>query len=72
MKKYSYPELDLHIGEHDKLRKKVLAYQEDLNNGKKVIQVKELAGFLTDWIKDHILKTDKNYESFFKKNNILG
>jgi hemerythrin len=28
--------------------------------------------FLTDWIKDHILKTDKNYESFFKKNNILG
>jgi hemerythrin len=72
MKKYSYPELDLHIDEHDKLRKKVLAYQEDLNNGKKVIQVKELADFLTDWIKDHVLKTDKNYESFFKKSNILG
>ena len=39
MKKYSFPELSLHIIEHAKLRKKVLAYQQDLNTGKKVIQV---------------------------------
>lgn len=67
MKKYSYPELSLHVSEHNKLREKVFKYQEDLNAGKKVIQVRELTDFLTDWIKNHILKTDKNYVSFFKK-----
>ena len=71
MKKYSFPELSLHIIEHDKLRKKVLAYQQDLNTGKKVIQVKEVIDFLADWVKNHILKTDKKYGSLSKKVGVI-
>jgi len=71
MKKYSFPELSLHISEHDKLRKKVLAFQQDLNIGKKVIQIREVSDFLADWVKNHILKTDKKYESFFIKIGVI-
>lgn len=64
-KKYGYPEYENHRKIHKKLVAQVLDYQKDFTTGKATITM-DLMDFLTDWLKDHILKTDKAYVPFLK------
>lgn len=64
-KKYGYPEYENHRKIHEKLVAQVLGYQKDFTTGKATITM-DLMDFLTQWLKDHILKTDKAYVPFLK------
>jgi hemerythrin len=63
--KYQYPEFLRHKAEHDMLRTKAKKLSADFTSGKISIMVETL-NFLRDWISNHILKSDKKYEEFFR------
>ena len=69
MKEHGYPGLELHAEEHDELKEKVLAFQEEFNSGKVMISV-QIMQFLKDWILSHIMFTDKQYTEFFNEKGL--
>ncbi len=66
LKRYDYSEYDAHKKAHKDLVEKVLAFQEDFKNGKSTVTL-DLMNFLTDWLKNHIMKTDMAYAPFLKE-----
>ena len=66
MKLHSYPEFESHKQQHDSFIKKVKELEDRLGQGVTVISY-EITSFLKDWIKNHILNTDKKYSDFFNK-----
>lgn len=64
--KHSYPEYDAHKKIHEDLVAQVVSFQDDLKNGKTTVTL-DLMTFLKDWLKNHILKTDKAYVPFLKE-----
>jgi len=58
--KYAYPETDQHLKVHKELVSKVIGFQDDFNACKATITM-DLMSFLTDWLKNHIMKTDMKY-----------
>ena len=60
--KYHYPETQSHKKIHHDLVASVTALQNDLRSGKAGLSM-DLMNFLTSWLKDHILKTDRAYVS---------
>jgi hemerythrin len=61
---YSYPHALMHKKQHDDLTKKALELKANFDNGKITISI-EVMNFLKDWVKDHILGSDKKYSPFF-------
>lgn len=64
--KYGYPEGPQHKTHHKTLVQQVSAFQAEFNAGKATVTM-ELMDFLTDWLKNHILKTDMAYAPFLKE-----
>jgi hemerythrin-like metal-binding protein len=64
--KYSYPKFSEHKKSHEDLVKKVVEFQNDFNSGKATVTM-ELMDFLSDWLKNHIMKTDMAYVPFLKE-----
>ena len=64
MVKYSYPNYEEHKLEHIIFIEKVMAVEEKIKIGKLIVSF-EITGFLKDWLKNHILHTDKQYSNFF-------
>jgi hemerythrin-like metal-binding protein len=62
---HGYPEKDAHIETHRKLVTKVQEFQHEFKNGKAGLSL-ELMDFLADWLKSHIMKTDRAYTPFFE------
>lgn len=54
-----YEEAQRHHDVHEKMKAKVMAFKSDLESGK--VSVIDLLNFLTDWLKKHIMETDKKY-----------
>jgi hemerythrin len=69
MKKYSYPETEIHIGEHILFKDKINTFITMYETGKKQVTVESFF-FLKDWLNNHILVTDKKYMEFFHKKGI--
>lgn len=65
MVKFAYPDYDKHKLEHDSFVQKVDHFKEEIGAGKRIISA-EILTFLRDWLVNHILKTDKEYQSFFE------
>ncbi|MBF0204363.1 MAG: bacteriohemerythrin, partial [Desulfamplus sp.] len=63
--KHDYPEYKEHKKIHEKLVGTVLAFQKDFKEGKASLSI-DLMNFLTQWLKDHIMKCDMKYAPFFK------
>ncbi len=63
--KYDYEDKVEHKKIHANLVKKVVDFQNDVKSGKAGLSM-DLMLFLTSWLKDHILKTDKAYVPFLK------
>ena len=63
--KYDYENRVEHKKYHANLVKKVVDFQNDVKSGKAGLSM-DLMLFLTSWLKDHILKTDKAYVPFLK------
>ena len=63
--KYGYPQSDEHKEYHRKLVDSVVSFQKDFKSGRAGLTM-ELMLFLTNWLKDHIMKTDRKYVAFLK------
>lgn len=61
----SYPELERHKDIHRRLTAKVKDYMERYEKGEPGLTL-ELLDFLTGWLKNHILQTDKAYSPYVK------
>lgn len=51
-------EADRHLAQHKAFAAKVVAVRDGLKAGQRIAKA-DLVGFLTDWLTDHILHTDK-------------
>ncbi|MCP5105735.1 MAG: hemerythrin family protein, partial [bacterium] len=69
LNRYNYPEYAKHKTEHDAFVEKTVEFQEKYNQGKLMLSM-EVMNFLKDWLKNHILGTDKKYSSFFNERGI--
>lgn len=62
---HGYPETLNHKKIHKDLVAKVLAFTREFEQGRAALSM-DLMKFLTDWLKNHIMKTDKAYAPFLK------
>lgn len=62
---HGYPDTVNHKKIHKDLVAKVVAFTKEFEQGRAAISM-DLMQFLTDWLKNHIMKTDKAYAPFFK------
>ncbi len=69
MEKYSYPEYAQHRTEHLNLTAKTLDLMEDLNKTN-VNLGQEVLDFLVNWLKNHIMITDKKFDPFVHQKGI--
>lgn len=67
--KFHYPATAAHQKAHQELVAKVVQFQQEFHQGRAGLSM-DLMYFLTDWLKGHILQTDKAYVPFFKDKNI--
>ncbi|MBI5634804.1 MAG: hemerythrin family protein [Nitrospirae bacterium] len=70
MRKYSYPEYDSHRKEHIDLTEKTLGLLQESYNSKESIGPEVLA-FLKEWLRHHILETDKQYSPFLNARGLF-
>ncbi len=64
MTQFGFAGYEFHEAEHDRFIEQVLAFQQRLSKGERVIP-DELMTFLKGWLIKHILGTDKQYSQFF-------
>lgn len=64
--KTNYPLIEEHKQQHDLFINKINNLQTDFEKGNQTISV-ELLKFLTDWLVNHILSSDRKYKEHFKK-----
>ena len=64
MDQYSYPATLAHKTEHVKFVTKVGDFKTQFDKGTAMISI-QIMTFLSDWLKNHIMKTDKQYGPFF-------
>ena len=65
MRSIGYPELEAHKVEHAHLIKQVVDFKKAYDAGSALISM-QLMGFLRDWVRNHIQKTDKKYGAHAK------
>lgn len=70
MEKHRYSEIGEHKKEHDEFRKKVMTFQEDLADRKETLPG-DLIKFMTHWLSDHIMNTDKKYGPFLNSHGVF-
>jgi hemerythrin-like metal-binding protein len=68
-RKFAYPEFEQHKKEHDDLTRKAKALKASFDQGKQTISI-EVLYFLKDWLNNHILKTDKQYNPFLNSKGL--
>lgn len=69
MEKYSYPNLQTHRLEHQRFVKKVGDFETSYDEGKIALS-NEVMRFLSDWLKDHIMGTDKKFGPYFNSKGL--
>ncbi len=67
---YNYPEKLAHIQEHNDFVRKVQEFQKGFEAGKILLSV-DIMNFLTDWLRRHILGSDKKYGPFFNEKGLV-
>ncbi len=65
-KKYGYAEADDHIKEHRYFIEKVEILEQRISKNEIILSY-EITSFLKNWIKDHIMLTDKKYVDLLKE-----
>lgn len=67
--KFGYPGSDSHKKEHAAFVKKVAEFKEGYEKGRLSLTT-EVMNFLSDWLKHHIMGTDKKYSQFFSDKGV--
>lgn len=62
---YAYPDADAHKSEHAKFVEKVSVFKKDFEQSRIGVTI-PIMDFLSDWLKNHIMGSDKKYEPFLK------
>lgn len=63
MQEHEFPGLPTHRTQHEMFRQKIAAYLKEHTAGKPGVPVSLLL-FMQGWLKQHVLKTDKQYSAF--------
>jgi hemerythrin len=66
---YEYPDTFNHRREHVALVKRISGFKDQFENGNEPLTV-EVMRFMSDWLKKHIMETDKKYGSFFNEKGL--
>jgi len=61
LEQYGYPKLDEHRDGHDALRHQIDAISNDYQRAPDSIDLEKVCVFLTEWLSEHILKSDMDY-----------
>ncbi|NIR12628.1 MAG: hemerythrin family protein [Desulfobacterales bacterium] len=69
MEKYGYPNYIKHKAEHDDLIRQVNDLRKDFETKGTAMSLKVLV-FLKDWVRNHIMGSDKRYSDFFKEHGV--
>jgi len=69
MQMYAYPDFKAHKREHQKLTGQVLDFQEKFSNGTATLSI-DVMQFLSSWLQNHILGTDKKYGPFLQSKGV--
>jgi hemerythrin-like metal-binding protein len=65
MEGFSYPGLDEHHEQHERLTQQVLAFVQQYGLGKATIGI-SLLTFLQDWLTHHVLESDRRMSHFLR------
>ena len=66
---FSYPDYAEHKSEHDKCVLKVLGFKKQFDKGQVNLSI-EMATFLVDWLRNHIMLMDQKYKAFFNEKGL--
>ena len=66
---FGYPDTDNHKQEHVAFVKKVTDFKDGFEKKKLSLTI-EVMDFLSDWLKNHIMGTDKKYTQFFNEKGL--
>ena len=69
MQKHDFPGFFTHRTQHEEFRKKLAEYLEAHKAGKPGVPV-SLLFFMQEWMKEHLLKTDKLYSTFLNAHGV--
>ncbi len=69
MVKYHYSKYESHKREHENLASQVNAIKRNFDSGKEIKSI-DIIKFLTEWLRNHILETDKKYGPYFNKKGL--
>jgi len=67
--KNDYPDQILHKQEHDLFIQKALQFKEDFEQDRIMVSMK-IMDFLTDWLINHIMKSDMQYIAFLNERGV--
>lgn len=66
---FGYPETAHHKKEHDTFIEKVTDFKDKFESRNLFLTI-DVMNFLSDWLKNHIMGTDKKYSSFFNEKGL--
>lgn len=66
---FGYPDTAAHKKEHAEFVSKVSDFNEGFKDGRLGLSI-EVMQFLSDWLKKHIMGTDKKYAQFFNEKGL--
>jgi hemerythrin-like metal-binding protein len=69
MQQHNYPGLDAQIKEHKGFVEKVGEFEQNFKSGKSMVSI-SVSNFVSAWIQNHILKTDKAYTKFLNEKGV--
>lgn len=67
--KFRYPDTAYHMMEHAAFVEKVEKFKDEFISGNRPL-TSEVMYFMSTWLKDHIMGTDKKYVGFFKEKGL--
>lgn len=67
---YGYPDAEAHIREHQTFAPRIHRMRAALQDGKTGETLDAMIRFLTQWLLNHIMETDKAYEPFFRSKGL--
>jgi hemerythrin-like metal-binding protein len=69
MQQHKYPGLEIQLKEHKGFVDKISEMQKSFESGKAMVSL-SLSNFVSAWIQNHILKTDKNYTKYLNEKGV--
>ena len=68
--KFNFREMDIHVSEHKSFSNKVSEFNAKFENNPMILSV-EVMYYLSNWLKNHIQGTDRNYTKLFNDNGLV-